>query len=303
MSLMLQTDNSYEKPQPLCWLQGKILPARQACISVYDHGLLYGDGVFEGLRFYHSKIFKLDEHLMRLQSSAAAISLKIPLTLNDLKQALCELVEAYGHTEGYLRLVVTRGKGSLGIDPKKCVQPQCFIIVDELHVVDSQHQAGVKAIFAQTRQKSLQGINPAIKSLNYLNNILARIEATAAGADEAIMLNDNDEVTEGCVDNIFIVKHGVLKTPALSCGLLAGITRQIIIDLALKNNGLVEECILTTSDILTADECFLTGTGAEMIAVRQIDEVVFPLERPVFHALSRQFRALIDTQCVLANKC
>ncbi len=292
-----QIENTIKTSKALCWMQGEILPAEQATISVYDHGLLYGDGIFEGLRFYNNKVFKLNEHLERLQVSANAISLNIPLSSAELKNAITLLISEYENNDGYLRLVITRGKGSLGIDPKKCAHPQCFIIIDELSVMDSDHDEGVKAIFSKTKQKSLEGINPSIKSLNYLNNILARIEANVAGADESIMLNDKNEVTEGCVDNIFIVKDGVLKTPTLTCGLLAGITRQTIMDLAYKRNIEVDECVLLVDDILTADECFLTGTGAELIAVKQIEGVTFQADRKIYKMLSHDFKVYILNEC------
>lgn len=283
----------------LCWINEKIIPAHEAKISVFDHGLLYGDGIFEGLRFYKSKVFKLDAHLLRLQQSAESISLKLPKTLEQIQQAIHQLIEKYPTDSGYLRLVVTRGEGSLGIDPAKCPTPQLFIIADELAVVNTSNiEQGIKLLVASTRRMPAECLDPKIKSLNYLNNILARIEANAAGMDEALMLNTQGFVTEGTVDNIFMIKDNELFTPHTSDGLLQGITRDVILQLARDLKIPAHQYSLTTDDFLQADECFLTGTGAELIPVRQINQYQFVKpERPLFPEIAEAFRQTILKSC------
>ena len=283
----------------LCWIDQVIKPAAEATISVFDHGLLYGDGIFEGLRFYHGRTFMLEAHLERLELSAEAIGLELPYSLQQITIAIEQLIEQYPGDAGYLRLVVTRGEGSLGIDPRKCVQPNLFIIADELSVMDADDiSQGIKLHVAQTRRLPVQCLDPKIKSLNYLNNILARIEANQAGMDEALMLNLDGYVSEGSVDNIFIITDGVLKTPPLSDGLLAGVTRAVIIDVARQAAIPCEEISLTLQDLAQAEECFLTGTGAELIPVKQIGEQL--LESPdtaLTPVLMRGFRQKIDEYC------
>lgn len=283
----------------LCWINETVIPAHDASISVFDHGLLYGDGVFEGLRFYHGKTFMLEAHLERLQQSAQAIGLELPCSLEKISAVIAVLIEQYQGDSGYLRLVVTRGQGSLGIDPRKCAQPGMFIIADALAVMDvSDPSQGVSLHVANTRRTPAQCLDPKIKSLNYLNNILARIEANQAGMDEALMLNLDGYVSEGSVDNIFIVTSGILKTPSLSDGLLAGITRAVVIDLALGLGIPCEQTSLSVSDLKQADECFLTGTGAELIPVRRIDEHEFSaLQSPLTARIMRAFRQKIKAHC------
>lgn len=278
--------------QAVCWMNGQIQPAHQAHISVFDHGLLYGDGIFEGLRFYYGKTFMLHAHLQRLQQSADAIALTLPYSMQQIEQAIEQLIALYHSDSGYLRLVVTRGKGSLGIDPLKCEKASLFIIADELSVVNNKHvEQGIKLHVANTRRTPAQCLDPKIKSLNYLNNILARIEANHAGMDEALMLNLQGYVSEGSVDNIFIITQGSLKTPALSDGLLEGITREVIIDIASELGISCTQTRLTVEDLMQADECFLTGTGAELIAVSQIDQHVFkPAAKPLLPEISRAFQ-------------
>jgi branched-chain amino acid aminotransferase len=287
------------KNPALCWINGEILPARDAQISVYDHGLLYGDGIFEGLRFYHRKTLLLDAHLERLQQSADAIALELPYSLEQIATAISDLIAAGNADEGYLRLVVTRGAGSLGIDPAKCARPSLFIIADSLSVVNTADIAsGIRLHLAQTRRTPAQCLDPAIKSLNYLNNILARIEANRAGMDEALMLNLDGYVTEGTVDNLFIVTDGVLKTPPLGEGLLAGITRALIIELALELDIEVQQIRLSVDDVKQADECFLTGTGAELIPVREFDGVSYgPVSQPMVPVLMDAFHGRIEQEC------
>ena len=283
----------------LCWLNQVIKPAHEATVSVFDHGLLYGDGIFEGLRFYHGRTFMLEAHLERLQMSARAIGLELPYSQQQITSAIEQLIEQYPDDAGYLRLVVTRGEGSLGIDPRKCARPSLFIIADELSVMDvSDSSQGIKLHVAQTRRLPAECLDPKIKSLNYLNNILARIEANQAGMDEALMLNLDGYVSEGSVDNIFIITHGVLKTPPLGDGLLAGITRAVIIDVARQAAIPCEETSLRLPDLLQAQECFLTGTGAELIPVRQIGEQLLePPEVALTPILMRGFREKIDAYC------
>jgi len=283
----------------LCWINQVIKPAAEASISVFDHGLLYGDGIFEGLRFYHGKAFMLEAHLQRLELSAQAISLELPYSLRQIAAAIDRLIKQYPGDAGYLRLVVTRGEGSLGIDPRKCAEPSLFIIVDELSVMDiSDPSQGIKLHVAQTRRLPVECLDPKIKSLNYLNNILARIEANQVGMDEALMLNLDGYVSEGSVDNIFIITHGILKTPPLDDGLLAGVTRAVIIDVARMAGIPCEETSLTLRDLAQAQECFLTGTGAELIPVKQIGQQL--LKAPdiaLTPVLMQGFRKKIDEYC------
>ena len=283
----------------LCWINNKIVAAHEAQISVFDHGLLYGDGIFEGLRFYSNTVFKLEEHLQRLQQSADAISLTIPLSPEQICLALKQIIERYPSDSGYLRLVITRGIGSLGIDPQKCPQAQLFIIADELSVVNNHHaNNGVKLLVASTRRMPAECLNPKIKSLNYLNNILARIEANAAGMDEALMLNTDGFVTEGTVDNIFIIKNGILKTPPVSDGLLQGITRDIILEIAEELDIQTQQSSLTVDDFMQADECFLTGTGAELIPVSQIDQHKYSKpEQPIYPLIEQTFKKSVQAYC------
>jgi branched-chain amino acid aminotransferase len=283
----------------LCWINQVIKPAAEATVSVFDHGLLYGDGIFEGLRFYHGRTFMLEAHLERLELSARAIALELPYSRAQITVAIEQLIEQFDSDTGYLRLVVTRGEGSLGIDPRKCARPALFIIADELSVMDVDDNCqGIKLYIAQTRRLPAQCLDPQIKSLNYLNNILARIEANRAGMDEALMLNLDGYVSEGSVDNIFIVSDGVLRTPRLGDGLLAGVTRAVIIDLARQAGIPCEETSLTLQDLAQAEECFLTGTGAELVPVKQIGERVLAApDIALTPLLMQRFRARIDEYC------
>ena len=283
----------------LCWIDGSIMPAAEASVSVFDHGLLYGDGVFEGLRFYNRQTFMLQAHLERLRQSAGAIGLELPYSLGQLADAIETLIAAYPQDAGYLRLVVTRGPGSLGIDPRSCQRPLVFIIADALRVMNViDISQGVSLHIAKTRRMPAECLNPEIKSLNYLNNILARIEANRAGADEALMLNLDGFVSEGSVDNIFIASDGVLRTPPLGDGLLAGITRAVVIEAAGAAGIACEEVSLRPADLFAADECFLTGTGAELIPVRQIDEHCFSVPHsPMMPAIMQGFQDRIASEC------
>ncbi len=283
------------KAEPISWLNGKLVAPAQAMVSVFDHGLLYGDGVFEGIRFYHGKAFRLPAHLERLLLSARAIALEIPYTTEALTQAVLDVIAAAPSANGYIRLVVTRGVGPLGIDPSRCKSPQVFIIADALHMVSERVRTeGAKVIIAATRRLGADGLDPRIKSLNYLNHILARMEATHAGADEAILLNSGGRIAEGSADNIFIVKKGELLTPPVIEGALDGITRQVVLELAEMLGINAREIPLAPYDLFTADECFLTGTGAELIPVGYADGRAMPqCPGPVYQRLAAAFKELV----------
>ncbi len=254
------------------YINGQLYDKAEAKVSVYDHGLLYGDGVFEGIRLYAGKIFKLAEHIDRLYESARCIALTIPLTKEQFADAVKKTVAASGLTDGYIRPVVTRGVGDLGIDPKKCKQAEVIIIVDRITLYPPEtYENGMAIITASTIRNHPNAVNPRIKSLNYLNNILAKIEANLAGCQEALMLNHLGQVAECTADNVFVVKGGVLKTPTLDAGALEGVTRNTVMDLARAAGIPVQELPLHRHDIYTADECFLTGTGAEIVPVIQCD--------------------------------
>jgi branched-chain amino acid aminotransferase len=255
-----------------------------------DHGLLYGDGVFEGLRFYSGNIFRCEDHLTRLQDSAAAIGLSLPMSLAEMNHAMLQTIETSAQSDGYIRLIVTRGEGPLGIDSTQCVEPRTIVIVDQLALVAKNIvQRGVKVIIAATRRLNPDQLDPRIKSLNYLNQIMARREATAAGADEAIMLNQWGRVAEGSADNIFVIKDGKLKTPPISEGALDGITRRVILEIAQRDAIPTLECPLTPLDLQTADECFLTGTGAELLPVAMVGSQQLPAQRSLFDRLQTAF--------------
>lgn len=281
---------------PTFSIDGQIVKESDATISVLDHGLLYGDGVFEGLRFYQRQIFKLEAHLARLKDSAKAIGLKLPMTESAMTTAMLEAIASSDQENGYIRLVVTRGVGPLGIDPTTCKAPKTIIIIDQLALVPPEIvQHGIDVIVAKTRRLSANQLDPRVKSLNYLNNILARNEATAAGAQEAIMLNAEGRIAEGSADNVFIVQLGKLITPPPSEGALAGITRQTVLDIAANCNIQVLERPIELEELQAADECFLTGTGAELIPVRNIDGRGLPHAKPIFARLQQAFTDLVTT--------
>ena len=283
------------EPAGVCWMDGAIVPLHEARIPVTDHGLLYGDGVFEGIRYYNGKPFRLDAHLRRLADSARAIALSLPEPLPRITAIVQDVIAASGNADGYLRLVVTRGPGPLGIDPAPCRQPGLFVIAAPLTLVsDKRRQHGVTVIIAATRRLPPDGLDPRIKSLNYLNHILARIEANRAGADEAILLNHRGLVSEGSADNLFVVKNNCLLTPPVIDGALDGITRSWVMTQARELGIPVAARSLSAFDLYTADECFLTGTGAELIPVRNIDGRELPgCPGPVFRTLADAFREAV----------
>ncbi len=254
------------------YIDGEYFAKEQAKISVYDHGLLYGDGVFEGLRIYNGRVFRLDQHLERLCESASAILLEVPLGLDELRAAVLRTVELNGKENGYIRLIITRGVGSLGISPVNCARPSLIIIVDDIQLYPAEYyEQGLSLVTASTRRISADCLDPRIKSLNYLNNIMAKLEARQAGCMEAIMLNRNGNVAECTGDNIFYIKGEELVTPASTEGALAGITRDAVMELAPKVGLQPRYAVVTRHDLYSADECFMTGTAAEIMPVTTID--------------------------------
>jgi branched-chain amino acid aminotransferase len=274
---------------PRVWINGKLFDKSDAKVSVYDHGLLYGDGVFEGLRIYSGKVFRLREHIDRLYDSARAIHLEIPIARDAMIEAVNSTVAANAKKDGYVRLVVTRGSGTLGLDPRKTSDPQIIIIVDDISLYPAElYEKGLEIVTASTIRNHPVALSPRIKSLNYLNNILAKVEAIRAGCQEALMLNHLGDVAECTGDNVFIVKRGLLQTPPTSAGILEGITRNAVIELAREAGIPFREATLTRHDVYVADECFLTGTAAEVIAVVKCDDRPIGTGKP--GAITRQLR-------------
>lgn len=254
------------------YIDGSFYPEAEARVSVFDHGLLYGDGVFEGVRFYNGKVFRWEEHRERLYKSAAAIALTIPLDPAALTEALLETIRRNGLTDGYIRLVVTRGRGDLGLSPWNCPKPTIIIIAAKITLYPQEsYEKGLKVVTCSTRRIAHGALSPMVKSLNYLNNIMAKIEASHAGAGEGLMLNEQGLVAECTGDNIFLVSSGRITTPPISSGALAGVTRAVAIEIATEFGIEVTEPQMTRYDIYTADECFLTGTAAEIIPAVELD--------------------------------
>jgi branched-chain amino acid aminotransferase len=254
------------------WLDGKLVDEADAKVSVFDHGLLYGDGIFEGIRVYDGRVFELEAHLRRLYESAKMIRLEIPLDKDELAAAMKKTVEANGITDGYIRLVVTRGVGNLGLNPFVCKKSGLIVIADQIQpYAEELYETGMKVISATTVRNHPLALPPQLKSLNYLNNIMAKLEALNSGAAEAIMYNHEGYVAEATVDNVFIVRDGVIYTPPVAAGALEGITRNLVIRLARQENLEVVEKNLTRCDLYVCDEFFLTGTAAEIIGVVEID--------------------------------
>lgn len=254
------------------YIDGKFYSEADAKVSVFDHGLLYGDGVFEGIRFYNGRVFRLEEHLERLWASAHSICLEVPMTRRGLTDALLNTIRKNDLRDGYIRLVVTRGVGNLGLNPEQCKNPSVIIIAATIALYHEDfYRKGLNIVTVATRRSNPASLNPAVKSLNYLNNVMARIEANLAGADEALMLNDEGNVAECTADNVFILKHGQIFTPPITAGALRGITRSVVFDIAAEFNISVVEANFTRHDIFVADECFLTGTAAEIVPVIKAD--------------------------------
>jgi len=254
------------------YINGELLPAEQAKVSVFDHGLLYGDGVFEGLRIYGGKVFRLEEHIRRLYDSAKAILLEIPLSQAEMIAATIQTYQANNLLDGYIRLVVTRGAGTLGLGPDHCDTPQIIIIADKIALYPAEYyEKGLEIITSSVIRNHPAALSPRIKSLNYLNNILAKIEGMQAGCIEAMMLNHKGEVAECTGDNLFLVRQGVLTTPPLDAGILDGVTRNVVLQLAREQGIQAQEAAITKHDVYIADECFLTGTAAEVIPVVKVD--------------------------------
>ncbi len=280
---------------PRIYINGKFYDKMEAKVSVYDHGFLYGDGVFEGIRIYNGKVFKHKEHIDRLYDSARAIHLTIPISANEMIQAVEQTVKENNKKDGYIRLIVTRGAGSLGLDPRKC-EPNIIIIVDDISLYPKAlYENGMEIVTASTIRNHPNAVNARVKSLNYLNNILAKIEGIRAGCQEALMLNHKGEVAECTGDNIFIVKNDKLKTPPVDAGILEGITRNTVIELAQQLNIPFMETSMSRHDVYTADECFLTGSAAEIIAVTKCDERSIGSGKPgpITKKLQEAFKALI----------
>ena len=285
------------------WLDGKLVARNEAVVSVYDHGLLYGDGVFEGIRVYGGRIFKMGQHIERLWESAAAIRLEIPFSKDAIAQAMRDTVAACGMADAYIRLVVTRGAGTLGLDPRKCPKACVFCIVDAIQLYpESLYEKGMRIIVAKRPRIPIACLDPSVKSLNYLNNILAKLEAADANALEAIMLNTDGYVSECTGDNIFGIKRGpggsagTIVTPPASAGILKGITRRFVLEVLGPALGFrVEERMMRLPELLACDEIFLTGSAAEIIGVSQVDETVIGagVVGPATRSLTAEFRARV----------
>ena len=254
------------------YLDGEFYDQAEAKVSVFDHGLLYGDGVFEGIRFYNGRVFQMEAHIDRLWESARSICLEIPISRQEMDEALLETIRQNGLRDGYVRLIVTRGVGNLGLNPVQCKRPSIIIIASTIALYSEEtYRRGLTVVTVPTRRMGPATLNPAIKSLNYLNNVLARIEANLANADEALMLNDAGNLAECTADNLFVVKRGQIMTPPISAGALRGITRGVVFDIATELDIKISEPELTRHDLYIADEAFLTGTAAEVIPMIKVD--------------------------------
>jgi branched-chain amino acid aminotransferase len=289
--------------EPVYWLNGRCLPASQAALPLNDHGVLYGDGIFEGIRFYHRRPFQLEQHLQRLQHSARVLMLSLPYSMMQIAGAIDEVIAAFDEAEGYIRLVVTRGAGSLGLDPARCEHPNLFILTEQLALVsEAKRRTGIDLITASTRRPGPDVLDPRVKSLNYLNNILARLEARQAGVDEALMLNGEGRVAEASAENLFIVQNGVVSTPPVSDGALQGITRGTLLKLGQETGLAMTERSLTRYDVYTADECFLSGTGAGIIPVRSLDgRLLAQSPGPITQRLTTVYQQRIEQQTLGAT--
>ncbi|HMN41950.1 MAG TPA: branched-chain-amino-acid transaminase [Phycisphaerales bacterium] len=289
---------------PIIYVNGQMLPKRDAMVSVYDHGLLYGDGVFEGIRVYRGKIFKCQSHMDRLYRCAEAIHLRVPVSQREMIQIQRDCISANGLKEGYIRLLVTRGVGTLGLDPRRCPVAGVICIADQIRLYPEEaYKSGMKVVVAKRPKTPVACLDPRIKSLNYLNNILAKMEAIEAGCDEAIMLSTDGYVTECTGDNLFIIKGGKMFTPPPICGesgLLEGVTRKFVIETLAKDCKVsCEEKLMRLDEVLSADEVFLTGTAAEIIAVHSIgDKKISDGEGPITGKLRHRFREIVTSEHV-----
>ena len=284
---------------PKIYIDGQYFEKENAKISVYDHGLLYGDGVFEGIRVYNGKIFKCTEHVVRLYESAHALNIKIPMTKKEMTDAMYDALKVNNLTDAYIRLVVTRGVGDLGLDPNKCPKACVIIIADTITLYPQEmYESGLDLVTASTPRNHQEALNPRIKSLNYLNNILAKLEGIEAGVKEVVMLNLDGYVCECSADNIFRVKNGVISTPPASASILKGITRDTIMEIAEKEGIEVREQNTTRYDLYTADEVFLCGTAAELLPAIKIDGRVIGTGKPgaVFKKLLERYREAVASE-------
>ncbi|GAA0362081.1 branched-chain-amino-acid transaminase [Bacillus horti] len=280
----------------LIYMSGKFVPQSEAKVSVFDHGFLYGDGIFEGLRVYEGNIYKSREHLIRLYESAKSIMLDIPMTIDELEEVMVETVKKNDLRNAYIRLVISRGPGDLGLDPFTCKNPEIIIIADQVRLFPQElYDKGLDIVTVPTRRNTPDALNPKIKSLNYLNNVLVKIEARRAGVLEALMLNHEGYVCEGSGDNIFLVKKGKLITPPTYLGALEGITRETVMELAKAKGYEVVETPFTRHDVYVADECFLTGTAAEVIPVISVDDRIVGdgTPGPVTKELIQSYRQVV----------
>ena len=278
------------------YVNGELVPEERATISVFDHGFLYGDGVFEGIRAYSGVVFRLRQHIERLYRSAHALLLEIPLTVGEMEAAILKTLRANNLRDSYIRVVVSRGKGDLGLDPRKCQTPSVIIITDGITLYPKEmYENGLELITLNTRRNSAQSLDPNIKSLNYLNNILGKIECIRANVLEGLMLNLDGHVAEATGDNVFLVRNGELLTPPQSAGILDGITRNAVIEMALARGVVVREILFNLYDVYNTDECFLTGTGAEVIPVVKVDgrEIGRGKPGPLTQLLIGDFRELV----------
>ncbi len=283
----------------MSYVNGRFVPKDEAMISVYDHGYLYGDGIFEGIRAYNGRIFRLDAHLDRMYDSAKYLMLEIPLRREELKEAVLETVRRSGLQDAYIRPVISRGVGDLGLDPRKCKVATVVIIVDTIQLYPKEaYERGLRAITATTRKQRPDALSPQAKTLNYLNNIMARIEANQAGVDEAIMLTGDGYVCECTADNLFIVHAGEVWTPPAYLGILKGITREAVLGLAREMSLPAVERVFTQHDLYTADECFLTGTGAEVGPLVEVDarRIGSGVPGPISLRLVKAFRDLVQRE-------
>ncbi len=279
----------------IIYLNGKYVPEEEAVVSVFDHGLLYGDGVFEGIRAYNNRVFKLSDHLERLYESARTLILEIPVNIEEMQEVVLETLRRNNLRDAYIRLVVTRGKGDLGLDPRKCPRATVFCIASSIQLYpDELYEQGLEMVTVATRRNLSEACNPRVKSLNYLNNIYAKIEANLAGVPEAIMLNQEGYVAEATGDNLFLVKKGRLITSPVYVGLLEGVTRNTVMEVARDKGIVVEEKVFTRHDVYNADECFLTGSAAELIPCVRVDGRTIGTGKPgeVFWSLLNDFRKL-----------